>query len=245
MLDDIGEKGQEKLKSSRVLVVGVGGLGCPAIQYFTATGVGHLTIMDDDRIDFSNLQRQVFYGIDDVGKHKAIVACSLMTKMNPLVKIKRLVIRANYNNILAIIKDFDVVLDCTDNLKARYVLNDACIMADKPLVHASVFKTIGQMSVFNYKGGPSYRCLFPEPEGVILDESQTLGIYSMLPGIFGLLQANEALKILLDVGTVQSGHLLIFNTFNQQYNQLKIKRNPDNFNKETLAVSFSNNSNKI
>jgi len=101
------------------------------------------------------------------------------------------------------------------------------------------------MSVFNYKGGPSYRCLFPEPEGVILDESQTLGIYSMLPGIFGLLQANEALKILLDVGTVQSGHLLIFNTFNQQYNQLKIKRNPDNFNKETLAVSFSNNSNKI
>lgn len=238
ILEEIGEHGQEKIKASRVLVVGAGGLGCPAIQYLTAAGVGQITIMDDDIIDVSNLQRQVFYGTKDIGKHKAIVASALMSKMNKQVNIDKLVIRASYKNARSIIRNFDLVLDCTDNLKARYVLNDACILEDKPLVHASVYKTQGQLSVFNYRGGPSYRCLFPEPEGVKLENSATLGIYSILPGIFGLLQANEALKILIGMGKVQSGQMLIFKTLNQQYYQVKIKRNPENFDREKLVKHF-------
>ncbi|MCD6345856.1 MAG: HesA/MoeB/ThiF family protein [Bacteroidales bacterium] len=239
ILEEIGEKGQEKLKASRVLIVGAGGLGCPAIQYLTAAGVGQLTIMDDDTVDVSNLQRQVFYGTKDIGKHKAIVASALMSIMNKQVSVDKLVIRASYKNACSIIRNFDLVLDCTDNLKARYVLNDACILEDKPLVHASVYKTQGQMSVFNYQGGPSYRCLFPEPDDLNNDNRAVLGIYSIPPGIFGLLQANEALKIIMGIGRVQSGKLLIFNTFNQKFHQLKIKRKPEHFDKEKLIKHFS------
>lgn len=238
ILDEVGEEGQEKIKQARILVVGAGGLGCPVIQYLTATGIGHLTIMDDDVVDISNLQRQVFFGIKDLGKHKAIVATSLMKAMNKSVEIKQIVTRASYNNALGVVGEYDVILDCTDNLHARYVLSDACVLKDKPLVHASVFKTQGQLTVFNYQGGPSYRCLFPQPENEDLQNGALLGIYSVLPGIMGLMQASEALKIIIGKGKVLSGKMLIYSAMTQQFNFLRISKNPDNFIHENILKNF-------
>ncbi|MCK5820909.1 MAG: HesA/MoeB/ThiF family protein [Bacteroidales bacterium] len=238
LLEEVGESGQEKIKRARILVVGAGGLGCPAIQYLTATGVGHLTIMDDDVVDISNLQRQVFYGIKDLGKHKAIIASALMKSMNHKVDIEQVVIRASYKNALDIVAKHDLVIDCTDNFQARYVLSDACVLRDKPLVHASVYKTQGQLSVFNYHDGPSYRCLFPQPDNENLEQSPLSGIYSILPGIMGLMQANEALKIILGQGKVLSGQLLIYDVMSQQFNFLRIKKNPNNFIAENILKNF-------
>jgi molybdopterin/thiamine biosynthesis adenylyltransferase len=238
ILDDIGEYGQERIKTSKVLVVGAGGLGCPTIQYLVSTGIGFLTIADDDVIDVSNLQRQVFYGINDLGKHKAIIATAMMQKTNSNVKINKIVTRVSYKNARKLVADHDVVVDCTDNLMARYVLNDACILEDKPLVHASVFKTQGVLSVFNYNGGPSYRCLFPYPDNEEVMNHPILGIYSILPGIIGLMQANEVIKIITGSGSVLSGRLMFYNAMNQDFNFIGITKNPDNFVPETLLKNF-------
>jgi len=238
MLESIGEEGQEKIRNSRVLIVGAGGLGCPTIQYLTTTGIGALTIADDDVVDMSNLQRQVFYGIKDLGKHKAIVATALMRQTNPNVDIQQIVARVSYNNARELVAKHDVIVDCTDNQIARYVLNDACILENKPLVHASVFKTQGQISVFNYQDGPSYRCLFPSEAGEAFAESAVLGIYSILPGILGLMQANEVIKIVTNSGQIISGKLLIYDAFNQVFNFVGIDKNPDNFVKENIIKNF-------
>ncbi len=238
LLEEVGEIGQEKIKMAKILVVGAGGLGCPVIQYLTATGIGHLTIMDDEVVDISNLQRQVFYGINDLGKHKAIVATALMKAMNKSVDIEQIIARASYKNALELVANYDLVLDCTDNLQARYVLSDACVLNDKPLVHASVYKTQGQLSVFNYQQGPSYRCLFPKPEDENLEGGPTLGIYSVLPGIMGLMQVNEALKIILGIGEVLSGKMLVYDSINQRFNFLGIQKDPANFIAENILKNF-------
>lgn len=238
ILESIGEEGQEKIKMASVLIVGAGGLGCPTIQYLTTTGIGSLTIADDDVVDMSNLQRQVFYGIKDLGKHKAIVATALMRQTNSNVDIQQIVARVNYKNARALVAKHDVIVDCTDNLTARYVLNDACILENKPLVHASVYKTQGQISVFNYQNGPSYRCLFPSEDGEKLADSSVIGIYSILPGILGLMQANEVIKIVTNSGQVISGKLLIYDVFNQVFNFIGIDKNPDNFVTENIIKKF-------
>ena len=238
ILDSIGEEGQEKIKNAKVLVVGAGGLGCPTIQYLTTTGIGSLTIIDDDVVDVSNLQRQVFYGMKDLGKHKAIVATALMRRTNLNVNIEQIVARVNYKNARALIAEHDVIVDCTDNLIARYVLSDSCVLENKPLVHASVFKTQGQLSVFNYNGGPSYRCLFPSSKDDNSMENSILGIYSILPGILGLMQANEVIKIIINAGQVLSGKLMIYDAFNQVFNFLGIEKNPDNFVEENILKNF-------
>ncbi len=240
ILNEIGEVGQTKIRNSSILIVGAGGLGCPVIQYLTASGVGRIGIMDDDVVDISNLQRQVFYGMHDLGKHKAIVAAHRMKKMNSNVDFDIVNIRINYKNALKVIDKYDVIVDCTDNLKARYVLNDAAIIAEKPLVHASVFKYQGQVSVFAYRDGPSYRCLFPAAADSFIDTSEELGIYSIIPGIIGLIQANEVLKIVTGAGEVMSGKLLIYNSFTNTFSNIAIARNEANFNKENLLKLFSN-----
>lgn len=240
ILEGLGEEGQQRIKDARVLVVGAGGLGCPAIQYLTATGVGHLSIMDDDVVDASNLQRQVFYGVNHLGMHKAIVATGLMQEMNQHVKIEKIVTRITYRNALRFVADYDVIMDCTDNLQARYVLSDACVFLNKPLVHGSVFKTQGQLSVFNYQNGPSYRCLFPRPENESLEKGPTLGIYSVLPGIIGLMQANEALKIISGFGQVLSGKMLLYSSLNEQVRYITIHRKPENFIREQVIKEFEN-----
>lgn len=238
VLEQIGEAGQLKIKNARVLVVGAGGLGCPVIQYLTSTGVGRISIADNDVVDVSNLQRQVFYGTGDLGKHKSIIACGKMRKTNSHIELKEIVSRVDYTNVRKLLAEHDVVVDCTDNIQARYVLNDGCILENKPLVHASVYKTQGQLSVFNYTGGPSYRCLFPEPVTPHEEKTEELGIYSVLPGILGLMQANEVLKIILGNSDVLSGKLLVYNAFTSYVSYLHIKKNPDNFIPEIIANNF-------
>ncbi len=239
ILDGIGETGQTRIRNARILVVGAGGLGCPVIQYLTATGVGKLGILDDDQVETSNLQRQVFYGFDDIGKLKSIVASSRMRKMNSLVEMVMINRRLNAQNALEIIKNYDLILDCTDNLEARYVINDACILLDKPMVHGGVHKYEGQVSVFNYRNGPSYRCLHPETIPASQIPRPVLGIYSVLPGIIGLMQVNEALKIITGAGETLSGKLMIYKALSTEFIYLDIQRNPENFNREILMKRFT------
>ena len=195
--------------------------------------------MDDDKVDISNLQRQVFYGMNDLGKHKAIVATSRMKRMNSHVNFDLLNIRISYKNALPIVGNYDVIVDCTDNLRARYVVNDAAIVSGIPLVHASVYKYQGQLSVFGYQDGPTYRCLFPASETEQAEDSPIQGIYSIIPGIIGLIQANEVIKIITGAGDILSGKLMLYNAFTNQFSTMDIVRDERNFNKEHLLKLFT------
>ena len=238
ILEEIGEAGQIRIRNTRFLIVGAGGLGCPVLQYLTATGAGKIGIVDHDVIEISNLQRQVFYGFNDIGKLKSIVASSKMLRLNSLVDVVTINRRLTAQNALEIMEDYDVVLDCTDNLESRYVISDACILLNKPMVHAAVHKYQGQVSVFNYREGPSYRCLHPEPNPGSPTTRPILGIYSMIPGIIGLMQANEALKIATGAGEPLSGKLLIYNALTSQFLFIDIEKNPENFDQQTLLSRF-------
>jgi len=245
MLDEIGLRGQQKIKDARVLVVGAGGLGCPVVQYLTAAGVGRLGVMDNSEIDIANLQRQVFYSFNDIGKLKAIVASSQMRKMNPLTEITMINQRLIHANALSIICEFDIVVDCTDNEPSRYVINDACTLTGKPMIHGAIHKYEGQVSVFNYKNGPGYRCLHPE-EGEREEERRKnkeerlgeMGIYCVMPGIIGLMQVNETIKVITGSGEPLSGKLMVYNAFDNQYLYIDIKRNPENFDPDQIARRF-------
>jgi len=239
ILDEIGEKGQTLLRNTRFLVVGAGGLGCPVIQYLTAAGAGAIGIVDNDQVEISNLQRQVFYGFNDIGKLKSIVASTRMKRMNSFVDISMINRRLDSRNAMDIISGYDIILDCTDNLETRYLINDACILQDKPMVHAAIHKITGQVSVFNFQDGPSYRCLHPESPDSGPKPSVALGIYSVIPGIIGLMQANEAIKIATRAGEVLSGKLMIYNALKSEFLIIGIEKNPDNFNRETLNIRFN------
>jgi adenylyltransferase/sulfurtransferase len=235
MLEEIGEAGQTLIRNAKVLVVGAGGLGCPVIQYLTAAGVGRIGIVDNDQVEISNLQRQVFYGFSDIGKLKSIVASTKMKEMNSFVSLVMINRRLNASNVLEILRGYNLVVDCTDNLESRYAVNDACILLDIPMVHAAIHKYQGQVSVFNHRGGPSYRCLHPEDESGGAKQRPHLGIYSVIPGIIGLMEANEALKIITGAGEPLSGKLMVYNAFDNQCIYFDIERNPDNFNREKLT----------
>lgn len=212
ILPGIGKEGQLKLKHSRVLVIGVGGLGTPILQYLSAGGVGHIGIVDHDKVDESNLQRQILFGSRDLGKLKAIIAKERLSALNPDVEFKICNLRMNPENVFKIISDYDLIFDCTDNFSTRYLINDACIIADKTWIYGGIYSFEGQVSVFNYKGGPTFRCLFPDPPPVgsymTAEESGLLGI---LPGMIGCLQASEAIKIITGYGDILSGKLLTNN----------------------------------
>ncbi|GGF01194.1 HesA/MoeB/ThiF family protein [Hymenobacter cavernae] len=207
-LPEIGLEGQHKLKAARVLVVGCGGLGCPVLQYLAAAGVGNLGLLDFDTVDETNLQRQVLYTTADVGRSKAEVAAEKLRAQNSLISVQSHLTRITAANARTLLADYDIVVDCSDNFATRYLLNDACVLLGKPLVFGAIFKFEGQVTVFNYQGGPTYRCLFPEPP----DESPNcseIGVLGVLPGIVGTLQANEVVKLITGVGEVLSGRLLI------------------------------------
>jgi len=234
ILSDIGKEGQEKLKKARVLVVGAGGLGCPVLSYLTAAGIGTIAIADFDRIDESNLQRQVLYTSDDVGKYKAVTAAEKLSRQNPFVTFDVFSERLTSDNILAIFADYDIIVDGSDNFPTRYLVNDACVQLDKVLVFGSIFRFEGQVSVFNYKHngqrGPTYRCLFPEPPapGEVPNCSQ-IGVLGVLPGVIGSLQANEVLKIVLGLGDVLSGKVLIADLLAMSFHVIQFKANAENF----------------
>ena len=227
ILPEIGIEGQEKLKGAKVLVVGAGGLGCPVLQYLVSAGIGTIGIVDGDVVDESNLQRQILYSYADIGKFKAETAKRKLTILNPDCKLQTANCKLVSANALDIIKDYDLIIDGSDNFPTRYLINDACVMLNKPLVFGSIFKFEGQASVFNYKNGPTYRCLFLEPPQDSPSCSE-IGVLNVLPGIIGTMMANEALKIILGIGKVLSGKLFVFDTLTSQTNIISFEKNPHN-----------------
>lgn len=225
-LKEIGELGQERLKTAKVLMVGVGGLGSPVLQYLVAAGVGRLGLVDKDLVSESNLQRQILFTNEDIDTYKIDAAVKRLQKQNPFVRFDKYKEWLDVDNVLTIFQDYDVIVDGTDNFSTRYLINDACILLNKPFVYASIFKFEGQLSVFNYENGPSYRCLFPEPpKANQLPNCSEVGVLGVLPGVLGTLQANEVLKIILKVGTVLSGKLKIINLLDSTELTLNIARN--------------------
>ena len=223
-LDEVGEKGQLKLKVARVLLVGLGGLGCPVAQYLTAAGVGTLGLVEFDLVDFSNLQRQVLHSEDSVGRPKIDSAASSLSKLNSDVNFVLHESRLNAQNAQELVASYDIVVDGSDNFTTRYLLNDACVLEDRPYVSAAIYKFEGQLAVFNYQGGPCYRCLYPKPPtGDLVPNCSEAGVLGVLPGIMGTLQAMETIKIILDIGDVCSEHLLLYDALSTSFRKMKIK----------------------
>jgi sulfur-carrier protein adenylyltransferase/sulfurtransferase len=217
VLHGFGQNRQTRLKESKVLVVGAGGLGCPALLYLSAAGVGTIGIVDADVVHISNLQRQILFTMNDLGKSKADVARAQLTELNPLIKYVSFPLKISASNALDIIGDFDVVVDATDNFPTRYLLNDACVLLDRPLVYGSVLQFEGQVSVFNFYNGKeyssNYRDLFPKPpEPESVPDCEQAGVLGVVPGIIGLLQANEVIKILTQYSQPLADKLLILDT---------------------------------
>ncbi len=232
LLKEVGISGQENLKNARVLVIGAGGIGCPALQYLAAAGIGTLGIIDFDQVDESNLQRQILFSTFTIGEFKSTAAKNRLQEINPLIKIIAYTEKLTPKNALIFFNEYDIVLDGSDNFATRYLVNDASVITETPLIYGSIYRFEGQVSVFNYKQGPSYRCLFPDPpaENSVPNCSQ-IGVMGVLPGIIGTHLANEALKIILGIGQPLSGKLMIINTLNNQNKIIKLQRSNDQIEK--------------
>jgi len=228
MIAEIGLGGQEKLKKAKVLVVGAGGLGCPVLQYLVVAGVGKIGIAEFDKVDETNLQRQVLYGSDDIGKLKSIIAKGRLVQLNSLVEIEIINLLIDNTNALRVLKDFDIIVDATDNYETRYIIDDTCGSLEKPMVHGAIYKYEGQVSVFNYKGGPSYRYFNPYVNSSDFKNPlpADVGLMGVLPGITGTYMANEVIKIITESGDVLSGKVLLFNILNNSFHIIKIRENP-------------------
>lgn len=234
-LPEIGLEGQEKLKQGSVLVIGSGGLGCPALQYLAAAGVGRIGIVDSDVVEASNLQRQTLFGYEDLGRPKAEAAVERLKGLNPHIEIVPRVERFGVGNALSLLEGYEVVLDGSDNFPTRYLVNDACVMTGKPLAFGSIFKFEGQVSVFNFADGPTYRCLFPEcPNPRDVPNCAEIGVFGVLPGIIGSMQAVEVIKILTGVGEPLSGKLLVFDALSMRSQLISFSSDPANQTIEKL-----------
>ena len=228
LLSEVGEEGQLKLKESKVLVVGAGGLGCPVLMYLVALGVGNLGIVDFDKVEHSNLQRQVLFSDADVNRSKAIVAKEKLEVQNPCVNIEAFNQKLTNDNAIDLFNQYDIIVDGTDDFSTRYLINDASILTGKPLVYGAIHKFEGQVSVFNYNEGPSYRCLFPTPpKANSIPTCSEIGVIGVLPGLIGMQQANEVVKIILNIGNVLSGRLMVYNALQASFFELKINRSVD------------------
>ncbi len=239
MLPELGREGQIKLKEAKILVVGAGGLGSPVLQYLTAMGVGNIVLMDDDLVNDDNLHRQILYGGHDLGKLKTIIAQQRLNVLNPLVNHEILNIRLNSANALNCIKRVDLVVDATDNFHSRYLINDACIQLNKPWVFGSVYKFEGQVTVFNYEGGPDLRDIYPKinDKTNVAAASET-GLMGIIPGIIGSFQANEAIKVITGIGSVLSGKILYYNALTNNSWFVEFFKNPHNTIQNNETTSF-------
>jgi sulfur-carrier protein adenylyltransferase/sulfurtransferase len=227
LVPEVGEAGQFKLLDSRVLLLGAGGLGSPAGYYLAAAGVGTIGIIDADVVDESNLQRQILHNTKRIGQYKAESARETIEALNPDVKVITHIERLDETNVARIIADYDVIVDGTDNFPTRYLLNDAALLANKPVVHGSVFRFEGQLTVFKPYEGPCYRCLYPEPPPIALAPScAEAGVLGVLPGIIGLLQATETIKLLLGIGDPLVGRLMTYDALVGEFNELRLFRDP-------------------
>jgi sulfur-carrier protein adenylyltransferase/sulfurtransferase len=227
ILPEVGLEGQKRLKAASILCVGTGGLGSPLLLYLAAAGVGRLGIVDFDVVDFSNLQRQVIHGTSWVGKPKIESAKNRILEINPYCQVDLYETMLTSENALKIAEPYDIIIDGTDNFPTRYLVNDTCVLLNKPNVYGSIFRFEGQATVFNYEGGPNYRDLYPEPPppGLVPSCAEG-GVLGILPGIIGVIQATEAIKIILGQGTTLSGRLLLFNALDMKFRELKLRPNP-------------------
>ncbi|WP_271783208.1 HesA/MoeB/ThiF family protein [Aquimarina algiphila] len=225
ILPEIGTSGQEKLNAAKVLVIGAGGLGCPVLQYLTAAGIGTIGIIDFDTVDISNLHRQILYGNSSLGVNKSLAAKHRLEDLNPDITINAYPEKLTTKNAVSLFSEYDIIVDGTDNFSTRYLVNDACVIAKKPLVYGAIFKFEGQVSVFNYQEGPTYRCLFPEPpKAGSVPSCSEIGVLGVLPGIIGSMQANETLKIILHLGNILNGILFTYDCLTAQSSSFSIPR---------------------
>ena len=227
ILPEIGEMGQQKLQDARVLVIGAGGLGCPVLQNLAAAGVGTIGIVDGDVVDETNLHRQLLYTLKDCGKSKAGIAKRAILELNPEINVTAFSDFFNGDNAAKIVQGYQIIVDCTDAIPVRYLINDVSVAKRIPMVYASIHKFEGQVSVFNYKNGPSYRCLFPEQEGLnAVPSCAESGVLGVLPNTLGTFQATEVLKIILGIGEILSGKLLIYDALHFQTQIISFVKNP-------------------
>src|SRR6202048_467900 len=226
IMPEVGMEGQLKLKNAKVLLIGTGGLGAPLGLYLAAAGVGHLGLADFGGVDCTNLQRQVTFGSDDIGKPKTAAAQARLSNLNPDIEIETFETKLTSENALELFKDFDIIVDGTDNFPTRYLVNDACILLGKPNVYGSIFRFEGQVTVFGMPDGPCYRCLYPEPPppGLVPSCAEG-GVLGVLPGIVGSLQAMETIKLLLGAGESLEGRLLLFDAMALKFRELKLRKN--------------------
>ena len=227
ILPEVGVEGQKKLKAASILLVGTGGLGSPLGVYLAAAGVGRLGIVDFDNVDFSNLQRQIIHGTKDVGRPKVDSAAESIADINPHVQVDVYNEPFTSENAMRIAEPYDIVIDGTDNFPTRYLVNDVCVLQGKPNCYGSIFRFDGQASVFGYEGGPCYRCLYPEPpDPGLVPSCAEGGVLGVLPGIVGVIQATEAIKIILGKGKTLSGRLLVFDALGMRFREMKVQRDP-------------------
>ncbi len=225
-LPEIGILGQEKITKAKVLVIGAGGLGCPVLQNLAAAGVGNIGIVDGDVVEETNLHRQFLYTLNDVGKSKAMIAEEVIFKQNPKVNIEVYPKYFTSQNAFEIVSNYQIIVDCTDDNATRYLINDIALVKNIPMVYASIHKFEGQLSVFNYQNGPTYRCLFPESENLkIAVNCNDSGVLGVLPNFLGVMQANEVLKIILGIGEVLSGKLFLYNGLNNNFQTIDFSVN--------------------
>jgi adenylyltransferase/sulfurtransferase len=227
-MPEVGIDGQRQLKASSVLCIGAGGLGSPAAMYLAAAGVGRIGIVDFDVVDYSNLQRQLLHGTPDVGRTKLASAKDRLNSLNPHVEIDTYETALSSDNALKLFEPYDVILDGTDNFPTRYLVNDACVIGGKPNAYGSIFRFEGQASVFATKGGPCYRCLYPEPPppGLVPSCAEG-GVLGVLPGIIGVIQATETIKLMLGIGEPLIGRFLIYDALKMRFRELKLRRDPE------------------
>ena len=228
IMPEVGMDGQRKLKASSVLCIGAGGLGSPAAMYLAAAGVGRIGIVDFDVVDFSNLQRQLLHGTPDVGRSKLVSAKDRLQALNPHVEVETYETLLSSENALKLFEPYDVILDGTDNFPTRYLVNDACVISGKPNAYGSIFRFEGQASVFATEGGPCYRCLYPEPPppGLVPSCAEG-GVFGVLPGIIGVIQATETIKLMLGIGEPLVGRFLIYDALKMRFRELKLRKDPE------------------
>ncbi len=228
IIPEVGMEGQLKLKNAKVLLVGAGGLGAPLGLYLAAAGIGKIGIVDFDVVDYTNLQRQVIHGTRDVGRKKLDSAGDRMADINPHVEVVKHEVALTSENALDVLRDYDIVVDGTDNFPTRYLVNDACVLLNKPNVYGSIFRFEGQATVFAYEGGPCYRCLYPEPPppGLVPSCAEG-GVLGILPGLVGLIQATETVKLIMGIGEPLVGRLLRYDALEMKFREYKLRRDPE------------------
>lgn len=239
ILPEIGQGGQHKLSKAKVLVIGAGGLGAAILPYLAAAGVGEIGIVDDDIIDVSNLHRQVIYKTSAVGKSKAKEAKSMISELNPETKVNVFSEKLSGKNAISIFENYHIIADATDSISIKYLINDACLVTNKPMVYGSIFRLQGQVSVFNYQNGPTYRCLYPDENSNALN-CEDAGVIGISVGIIGMFQANEVLKMILGVGEVLSGKILVYNILNNEQQKYDFdKSDIQSISRETFEEKYN------